>query len=247
MSVVLHQFQFSHFNDKVRWALDYKGIKHTRETYLPGPHMRYMRQLSGQTSTPVLEWHGEVIANSANIIDRLEREIPAPALYPSDSALLSEALRIQEHFDITVGPATRTVLFAALASEGAYLTSMFGANKSFWKKIAYRAMFPITRGLIKKGNGVTPDMVARRQTITQQALDEVAQQVQGTGYLVGDHFTVADLTAACLFAPLANPSHPDMARPTPIPESVQQILSKYADHPAIVWTNLMYAKHRAGI
>ena len=37
-AVTLHQFRYSHFNEKVRWALDFKGIAHERVSELPGPH-----------------------------------------------------------------------------------------------------------------------------------------------------------------------------------------------------------------
>lgn len=245
MSVVLHQFLFSHYNDKARWALQFKGIEHRRETYLPGPHRGALRKLSGQTSTPVLEWQGEVISGSANIIEHLEKVSGSPSLYPTDLALRETALDFERRFDDEVGPATRTVLFEALAEEGGYLTRMFGANKPLAKRLGYRAIFPIAKGMIKKGNGVNPESIAKRKQITMNALDEVAQATQKTGYIVGDNFSVADLTAACLFAPLANPSHPDMARPEPIPAAVQAVLDQYRDHPATAWTNRMYELHRA--
>ena len=75
-------------------------------------------------------------------------------------------------------------------------------------------------------------------------MDEIAETISATGYLVGDSFTVADLTAAALCAPLANPTHVDMARPQPVPESIQAILDDYVDHPAIAWVNRMYELHR---
>ena len=94
MAVVLHQFNFSHFNDKARWALSYKGVEYTRETYLPGPHMPAIRKLSGQTSTPVLDWHGKVIAGSAAVIAHLELAAPSPALIPADERLAQQALAL---------------------------------------------------------------------------------------------------------------------------------------------------------
>jgi hypothetical protein len=53
--IVLHQFPASHFNEKARWALDWKGLPHRRASYLPGPHAPRIRRLTGQTATPVLE------------------------------------------------------------------------------------------------------------------------------------------------------------------------------------------------
>jgi glutathione S-transferase len=36
---VLWQFAFSHFNEKVRWALDWKGIPHVRRSLPPAVGM----------------------------------------------------------------------------------------------------------------------------------------------------------------------------------------------------------------
>ncbi len=244
MTITLHQFAYSHFNEKARWALDLKGIEHQRETYLPGPHMGAIKKLSGQPQTPVLESNGEVISGSAAIIDYLEATHPQPALYPADAGLREQALTLQKEMDASLGPDVRTLLFSALVNEGTYLCNMFGGSKGLAKRVAYRAMFPIARGVIAKGNGVTPNNVARCKTATREWLDRIAEQTKATGYLVGDTFTVADLTAAALLAPIADVAHPAMKRPRPIPQSVQDVLALNASHPAIVWANQIYDRHR---
>ena len=50
--IELFQFTYSHYNEKARWAFEFKGIEHTRTNLLPGPHMRKMRKLTGQTAVP---------------------------------------------------------------------------------------------------------------------------------------------------------------------------------------------------
>ncbi|XOV86798.1 MAG: glutathione S-transferase family protein [Pseudomonadota bacterium] len=244
VKVVLHQFQFSHFNEKVRWALAHKGVLHDRKSYLPGPHMPSIRRLSGQTSTPVMEWDGTVIAGSARIIEFLEKQVPTPILFPGDAMLRQRAMELVTWLDAEVGPANRTVLFAALINESRYMTSMFSRDKSLPVRLLYRLSFPLARGLIARGNGVNPENVKKCRATTAGALNRIGQLSETTGYLVGDSFSVADLTAASLFAPLANPDHPDMARPTPIPPGVTDVLREYADHPTIQWVNSMYEKHR---
>ena len=46
----LLQFRSSHYNEKARWVLDYKGIPHVRRTLLPGFHARSVRKLTGRTA-----------------------------------------------------------------------------------------------------------------------------------------------------------------------------------------------------
>ena len=244
--IKLHQFAYSHFNEKVRWALDYKGIAHDRETYLPGPHMPAIKRLSGQQQTPVLEMDSDIIAGSAEIIDALEQRYPEPALYPQDASLRQDALDVQTHFDAEVGPAIRTVVFSELVKNGAYLCHMFGGSKRWLKRVAYRATFPLAKPLIAKGNGVDdPANVARCLEVTDRVLDEVAHRVEATGFMVGDAFSIADLTVAALLAPIANVEHPDMKRPQPVPESYAKLVNGYSNHPAIAWVKQMYADHRS--
>lgn len=245
MTLTLHQFEFSHFNDKARWALAFKQVPHERVSYLPGPHMPQIKKLSGQQQTPVLQSDSSVIAGSSAIIDYLEHEYPEPALYPADATLREQALKIQTRFDEQVGPAARTALFSALIDEPDYIVAMFARSASAPKRFLYRATFPLAKRLIAKGNGVTsPARVEAAFEAFEAALAEVEQTVATSGYMVGDEFSVADLTAAALLAPFASLSHVDMARPQPVPERVAALLERYQDRPALAWVRDMYAHHR---
>jgi glutathione S-transferase len=119
-AVELFQFQFSHYNEKARWALDWKRIPHVRRSYLPGLHMLPIRRLSGQQSLPVLRDGGQVIAGSARIVEHLEHSQPAPPLYPADAAARARALEIQRWFDEQVGAPVRAAFFHEVLPEGAY-------------------------------------------------------------------------------------------------------------------------------
>lgn len=243
--LVLHQFEFSHFNEKARWALDYKGLQHERVSYLPGPHMPAIRRLSGQQQTPVLDMDGEIIAGSAAIIDALERRFPEQPLYPSDEGLRRQALDVQTRFDEEVGPAARSALFSGLIRAPGYLVKMFARRASPPKRLLYRASFPLAKPLIARANkAADPGDIKRAFDRFENALEEVAAATQHTGYLVADRFSIADLTAAALLAPFANPDHPDMARPQPVPAPVADIMGPYASHPALEWVRRMYREHR---
>ena len=240
----LHQFVSSHFNEKARWALDYKGLEHQRINYLPGPHRRAMVKLSGQPATPVLQTGDNVIAGSAAIIDHLEQQHPAPALYPEDLSLRRQALDLAEHWDKVTGPAVRTAAFSVFVDEPGYLAMTFSSGKAVLKRIGYRLMIPLVLPVIRNANGVNPENVERSLRLTEQALDQVAEQARTTGYLVGDQFSVADLTAASLLAPIASVKHPDMRRQEPQPDKLRVLLQRWSNHDAITWVNRMYDLHR---
>jgi glutathione S-transferase len=243
--VVLHQFPFSHYNEKARWGLDWKGVPHARETWLPGPHAPQIQRLSGQTMTPVLVLDGQAISGSARILDALEQRFPERPLLPADPLLRRRALEIQERFDREVGPAARTVLFSVLIDEPDYLARVFAGHRSLPVRALYRATLPFVRGRIAKANGTTdPAGVERAFEVTRQALDLVAKEVGGRGQLVGDAFSVADLTCASLLAVLTQPPHPDMRRPEPMPERIEALLATFASHPALQWVHEQYRLHR---
>ncbi len=246
--VVLHQFPSSHYNEKARWALDWKGIAHERRDYLPGPHAPQMLRLSKQTATPVLELDGEVIPGSARIIDALERRFPERPLYPADPAERQRALEIQTHFDREFGPAVRTALFSVLLEEPAYVCRLFAGKRSPLVRGLYRGLFPLTRLLMARGNGVTgPDAVAKAFATTERGLDYVAERIGPSGQLAGGAFSVADLTCAAFLALVVDAPHPEMEKPKPIPAGVRGFLARFAAHPAARWALGQYTRHRPRI
>lgn len=245
-ALTLHQFVASHFNEKARWALDFKGLKHDRVDYLPGPHAPRIKKLSGkQTHTPLLQHASACVSGSANIIDWLERQYPDPPLYPDDEVQLKRALDIQSHYDEQVGPAVRTVIFAYLVQHPGYLCRSFSHSKAWPKRMAYRLLYPLAKPLIAKANKVVdPADIKEANRLTEETLEKLAHDVKNSDYLAGDNFSVADLTVASLLAPLASIQHPDMRRMQPVPDNLAEFLSTMEKHPALQWVQKQYQRHR---
>lgn len=243
--LILHQFVFSHFNEKARWALALKGLPHERRTCLPGPHLGAIRRLSGQTQTPVLQANGEVVAGSAAILDWLEARYPDPPLLPADRDAAGKARELEARFDAEVGPAVRTVLFEALLETPGYIAATFSLGKPASRRLAYRCMMPLAKGMIAKGNGVAdPDNRARCHTLTERSFEEIAARTNSGPFLAGDAFGIAALTAAALLAPLVQPGHPDITLPRPRPPAVEALLARWSAHPAAEWVRRTYRDHR---
>ncbi len=243
MLVELHQFNSSHFNEKARWALDYKTVPHRRISYLPGPHRQAIKKLTnGSTSTTPVLVADKVVQGSANIIDFLEHKFPEKRLYPDDP---EPALAWQKRLDSELGPAVRTVVFSVLVNEPGFLAQTFTRDMPFFKRLLYRAVLPMLVPLIKKANGAdSEDNILHCERVVIDYLEEIATATRATGYLVGDRFTVADLTAASLLAPLVRLNHDDMRRPEPIPQTMLSLFDAYSEYPAIAWVKRMYELHR---
>src|SRR6267143_212223 len=136
MTPELHQFRLSHFNEKARWALDFKGVPHVRRSYLPGPHM-----------------------------------------------------------------------------------------------------LPVTHLIMRRDMQIDADGAARGRDRAREALDLIARTAGTDGYLVGEQFSVADLTAAALLSPTVFPPECPAGVPEPRAPGLRTWLARWADHPAIAWIN----------
>ena len=166
----LFQFRVSHFNEKARWALDYKGIEHVRHCLVPGPHKLRIKKLTGQEQVPVLRMNGDIVVGSNAIIDTLETRQPEPALYPRDPATKQRALEIQARFDAGVGPAIRLAMFHELLVDPGYFTSLFTWDQSALVRIGYRAIFPAVRVLMSREMKITPENAERALEVDARRL-----------------------------------------------------------------------------
>jgi glutathione S-transferase len=242
----LFQFRFSHYNEKVRWALDYKGLPHRRTDLLPGPHRSFVRKLTGTSQTPVLRMDTEYVAGSADIIERLELIFTAaPTLYPTDPQARGRALELARHFDFVVGPAARIAVFVAMLDTPDYVARLFSQGQQWQRRAMYRAVFPFVKGPIRRANGITGrEAIADAERLLAQNMDSLAKLTYKSRYLAGGEFSVADLTAAALLAPVIDPPHPDMQKPQPLPARLAELTAKWQDHPAGRWVLDIYERHR---
>ena len=240
----LYMFRKSHFNEKARWTLDLKALPHRRIPLLPGPHASTVKRLTGQTSVPVLVIDGQAFHDSSRIIDELERRHPEPALYPAAAEDRARALEIQSHFDEEVGPKIRRAFFSILINEPRYLSAIFAGHRSAPVRALYGAMLPLVRTKMVREMEVHEPRIAEAYEATGRAFEFVAEHSAATGYLVGDRFTVADLTAAALLAPAVDIPHPDMFKPEPRPVAIERWLARWAELPGAEWVRTMYRRHR---
>ena len=76
------------------------------------------------------------------------------------------------------------------------------------------------------------------------AMERVQDELQPSGYLVGEHFSVADLTAAALFTPLLLP--PERQYPPQVPKiaPLQEFSDELASMPGAEWVFEMFRRHR---
>jgi glutathione S-transferase len=245
MQPELLYFRWSHYNEKARWALEFKGIPYQRQTLLPGPHRARARRLTGQTLLPILLIDGVAIHDSTRIVAHLEHAVPEPPLYPREPSLRRRALELENHFDEELGPHIRRSVVAEMLAEPAFFADVFGAEQGPIGRWAYRVLVTLLKKPIGNVFRLDPLAVAASRARVERALDRLESEIQPTGYLVGDRFSIADLTAAAMLSvavlPDEFPSLPQRSLP---PGFEQRVRLPLLDRPAAHWVRSMYQRHR---
>jgi glutathione S-transferase len=107
-----------------------------------------------------------------------------------------------------------------------------------------RVSAPVGRGILRLRYGINDEAarVARDKTVA--ALDRIEAELQPSGYLVGDRFTVADLTAAALVFRLVRSPEAPYLLPPPLPPAVERFRAEASGRRAFEWVKEMYRRHR---
>jgi glutathione S-transferase len=242
---ILWHFPISHFNEKARWALDYKRVPHVRRA-LALDYLFRAWWRTGQGSLPILLVEDRAIPDSTCIIAELERLHPQPALYPSDEAARQRALELEDYFDEELGHPIRTFLVGDLWDRdpaAALRLLKTGMNSRVMDSAA--RLLPLFRVFYKRRHGIGPETRARAEDQVWGAFDRLEKELGGADYLVGDAFSVADLTAASLISVVVGP--PEFPYPPDddvFPDWMREIRASASARPAGRWTLEMYRRHR---
>jgi glutathione S-transferase len=237
---VLWQYNFSNFNEKVRWALDYKRVAHVRHSLLPGGPRAMAFSRRGGT-LPVLDLDGERIVDSTRIIAALERRYPEPALYPADPAERAEALELEDFFDEQAGHELRRAGFYDWRASPAFVSRLLTTGRGPVTRAVIAALLPAAMVYARRRYRIYKADAGRARVKLEAALDRIVAVRRPSGYLVGEGFSVADLTAASLLYALAWPAELQYPYPQP-PE--WDAMAPLAEHPATEWIRDIYRRDR---
>jgi glutathione S-transferase len=243
--VCLWQLEISHFNEKVRWALDHKRIDHRRRSLLPGAHALITRRLTGDVeTTPVLSLDGRIIGDSTRIIAALEEYRPAPALYPRDPDQRRRALELEDFFDEQLGPHIRRAVYEVLLERPDIVAPLFTRGQPPFARRLFEAAFPALIAVMRRALSINEAAAERSRAATVAAMDRLESELAPSGYLVGEGFSVADLTAASLFYPVVLPPEFPYPLVAEIPARGREFISELAGRPGGRWVADIYARHR---
>jgi glutathione S-transferase len=150
---------------------------------------------------------GRAIGDSTAIALYLEEQYPDPSLVPTSAPLRARVLELEQYFDTTLGPAVRRWIYGqALQTPGLVPELFFGGYGPRVQAIGVRLGF-ILSASIRRMYRINAASIAASSERIERAATLLEEAVGGDPkrYLVGDKLTLADVTAASLFGPLAGP------------------------------------------
>jgi glutathione S-transferase len=245
----LWQIDISHYAEKVRWALEYKGVDHGRRSLLPGSHIPVALALTrgAQPTVPVLQLDGRSIGDSTEIIAALEARYPEPPLYPVDAAELSRAIELEEWFDENLGPHARLLPFYELIQEPALFAEIAAESVPGPLAKAKPVVGAYARAYtsVRWNANSEEDAVRAREAIVA-AFDKLEGELEkGDGeFIVGDQLSVADITAASLFYPVVVPPEGPLDPDLPRPPALDRFRESLSNRRGFKWVEETFRKHR---
>lgn len=244
---LLWHLPISHFSEKVRWAFDWKRVPHRRRVMPPGLHPLGGFLLAGGYTMPVLELaDGRRIGDSTAIIAALEARWPERSLYPADPADRQHALELEDWSDEHIGPAARRWAFSALLTEREAMRA-FALKQTEWAPFGVppAAFAPAARMFLDVRYSVgSESRLVESRTKLLEALDRIEKELDGGSgeFLVGDSFSVADLTAASLLYPIVLP--PEGPWQPPRTAAFEDFVAPLRSRPGFRWVEEMFRRWR---
>ena len=242
----LYQFPISHYCEKSRWALDYKGLPYQLVTLLPGPHLFTTKRLAKRSSVPILDYEGKIIQDSTSILEFLETAIPSPPLIPEKEDERKEALEWEEYCDEEVGKHLRRFFYHHLLDEPALMPKLILEQQAWYGPYLYFFTYPVLKRVMRKGMNIYPEPVKRSEQILDAALKRLDAKVTQRDFLAGTRFSRADMSAAALLAPLFTPPEHDYPWPplADLPKPLRDLHARWSDSSLAAWVLRMYRDYR---
>ena len=241
----LYQFEMSHYAEKIRLILDYKGLDYRKVEVTPGVGQIELYQLSGQRQVPVLKDGSEVIADSTAIADYLDKRYPDKPIIPSDPKQKGLCLLMEQWADESIGLNARKGLIGSIGSNQAFRTALLPNSVPDVFKNLVGAIPHELFGFLGMGIGMGPEAVKDAQAALKRDLTALCFILREQPYLIGDTPTLADFAVAGLTMYVKFPTGSYLN----IPESLKgKGISGIADvgtfEPFFTWRDKLYADFR---
>jgi glutathione S-transferase len=118
-----------------------------------------------------------------------------------------------------------------------------------WEARTLTTLWPVIVKWANRHLGITADTPREDEAATRRAFDAMAERLaDGRRHLCGDRFTAADLTFACLSAPVVVPPEYGVRLPQPeeLPDDIAALIRSFREHPAGAYALELFRTERRG-
>ena len=107
-------------------------------------------------------------------------------------------------------------------------------------------LYPVVERAVRRKYTVNPEAAEQSRRTIEAAMDRIERERGPSGYLVGDSFSVADLTAAAILSVMVRPPEFPYHQVDPAhdPEDLKHWRDGLVERPAFKYVLEMYARHR---
>lgn len=229
--VRLISIPMSHYCEKVRWGLERLGIEYFEERHLQVFHYPRTYWFSRGPNVPVLIDRGKVVQDSTTILQYLDRYADdGQRLYPQDNALRARVNELEDLFDEVLGVESRRWVYFHFKNRPIQALRTAGQGAPLIEKMLLPMAFPIVmlviNKLLKPSENAVEEGLEKVRDILKQTDSLLAA---GHTCLLGNRFTAADLSLACMLAPLLMPRNYGIRLPEPdeLPARARPVVDEF--------------------
>jgi glutathione S-transferase len=205
--IELYKLQWSHYVEKVRWALDFKQLD-WRGIDIVAFTKKEMQRFDCAQTVPLIHdiATGVAISDSSPIIRYLDETYPEHPLLPADPVEREAAWQRMLRLDSSLGLHARRLGYTQVIMECPHILSqLFMPNVAggLFSRRGWRVLAaPVLGAMLSlrfrfhrnREDGVYEALEAQ--------LIPIAAQIERDGFLVGNRFSAVDITLASLLRPL---------------------------------------------
>jgi glutathione S-transferase len=205
--IELYKLHWSHYVEKVRWALDFKQLD-WRGIDIVAFTKKEMQRFDCAQTVPLIHdtATGVAISDSSPIIRYLDETYPQRPLLPLDPAEREAVWQWMLQLDSTLGLLARRLGYTQVIMECPNILSqlfMPDVCGGLFTRRGWRALAaPILGAMLSLRFRFHRNREDRVYETLEAQLIPLAAQLERDGFLVGGRFSAADITLACLLRPL---------------------------------------------
>ena len=249
MNITVYTFPVSHFAEKVRWLLDYSGIPFQVVNWVPLDHAPAAYLKSGNRTVPFIEVSNGtkrfVVHDSTEIIHWVHNHFSPIDLIPDDPQQFRDAMDYEDKAD-AVGDDVIRYMYTPMIQQPRDFVGVWGWDAKPLYRGLLRLGLPIVKLLLDRHLDFSEAGCAAGQRRLHNLFGELDQRLTGgRRYLVGEQFSIADVSVASLLAPIYAPEAHPVYSSHHFSRTLSAQRAEFTHYKSFGWLQMLYAHHRA--